>query len=233
MRAKEKLPVHIGLILDGNRRWARENGLETLEGHRKGYDALKDIATHLFDRGVEYVSAFIFSTENWSRSKEEVDYLMDLALWVAKEEAEEYHRRNIRVLFAGDKKGIKPEILEAISNTEKKTAKNTGGTAILCFNYGGHREIIEATREIIKENLRPDEIDEDLFAKHLYVPDVPPIDLIIRTSGEQRISNFMLWRAAYSELMFLNKHWPAITTDDMDAALENFASRERRFGGGK
>lgn len=224
------VPSHLGLILDGNRRWAREHDLPTLEGHRKGYEILKKIGEAAMDRGVKYVSAYIFSTENWNRSKEEVNYLMKLAFWVATHEVEEVHKKNIRVKFLGERTGIAPNLLKAIDKAEAKTAKNTKGTLALCFNYGGHQEIASAAAKMIKDGVKPEEVTPDKVSEYLYDPEIPPVDLMIRTSGEQRISNFMLWRVAYAELLFVDKHWPAFDEEDLDAALKDYAQRSRRFG---
>ncbi len=221
---------HLGLILDGNRRWAQSHNLPTLEGHRKGYANLKDIAKYAINAGIPYVSAFVFSTENWNRSKEEVSYLMNLAYLVATKEVNEVHKENIRVLFLGSKAGISAKLLKAIEKAEKKTKDNTKGTLALCFNYGGHQEIADAASKIIGQGAKPEAITPELIEQNLYSAYIPPIDLLIRTSGEQRLSGFMLWRAAYAELLFVTKHWPDFTTTDLDAALADYGARERRFG---
>jgi undecaprenyl diphosphate synthase len=228
--AESIIPRHLGLILDGNRRWARARNLPTFEGHRRGYENLKDITKAAVNRGIKYISAFIFSTENWQRSKEEVNYLMKLALWVASSEVDEVHKENIRVKFLGSTKGINPKLLQAIARAEAKTAKNTRGTLGLCFNYGGHQEIADSVAGLVKAGIKSKDVTPEAIAERLYAPDMPPIDLLIRTSGEQRISNFMLWRAAYAELLFINKHWPDFTEADLDAAIAEYASRHRRFG---
>lgn len=204
--------------------------MRPFEGHRRGYLRLKRIAEAAFDRGVEYVSAFVFSTENWNRSEEEVAYLMDLLHWVAVHEIGKLHKRNIRVLFIGTQVGLRPAILEAIRKAETKTARNTGGTLVLCLNYGGQQELSDALASLIRSGVRADDITPDLVARHLYEPSLPPLDLIIRTSGEQRLSGFMLWSAAYAELKFVLKHWPAFTVADLEAALRDYARRQRRFG---
>lgn len=223
-------PRHLGLILDGNRRWARENGMPSLEGHRKGYQNLKTIAEAAIDRGVQYVSAYVFSTENWNRSKEEVNYLMGLLYWVATEEVNELNKKNIKIVFVGSEERLNPKTLKAILAAEKKTAGNTRGTLALCLNYGGQQEIADATKRIIAEGINAEEVTPELINKYLYAPDLPQVDLVIRTSGEQRLSNFMLWRVAYAELLFVEPHWPAFSEGDLDAALAEYASRTRRFG---
>ena len=223
-------PKHLGLILDGNRRWAKAQGLPTLEGHRKGYENLKTIALAAYDRGVSIVSAYVFSTENWNRSQEEVTYLMKLLIWVARHEVNELHKRNVRLRVLGSRNRLSAQVLKAIDEAELKTAKNSGGTLCLCLNYGGQQEIVDGVNKLLSQKVEK-EITADLFEQYLYAADVPSVDLIIRTSGEQRLSNFMLWRAAYSELLFVDKHWPDFNEDDLDLALKEYAGRTRRFGG--
>lgn len=225
------VPNHIGFILDGNRRWARDQGLPTLEGHRKGYDTLKTIAEAAFDKGVKFVSAFVFSTENWSRSKDEVDYLMNLAMKIAVKDSKEMIKENIKIVVMGIEDKVPPKLIKAWRDAEEDSKNNTGGTLALCFNYGGTRELVDATRAIITEGTKPEDVNDDMIAQHLYHPEVPDIDLMIRTSGEMRISNFMLWRVRYAELYFSDKHWPAFSKEDFDMALEEFSRRNRRFGG--
>lgn len=224
------VPTHVGLILDGNRRWAREQGLPTLQGHKKGYENLKTVADAAFGRGVKYLSAFVFSTENWKRSKEEVGYLMELLFWVATHEVVEMDRKNIRLKFIGRPEGLSKKILKAIEAAEAKTAKNTGGTLGLCLNYGGHWEIADAAAKMLAEGVDPKAVTPEVFAKYLYAPELPMIDLMIRTSGEQRLSGFMLYRMEYAEMLFVEKHWPAFTPADLDEALAVYAGRQRRFG---
>jgi undecaprenyl diphosphate synthase len=228
--AETVLPIHVGLILDGNRRWARAEGLPTLEGHRAGYGNLKKIAKYAINQGVQYISAYIFSTENWNRSKEEVGYLLDLALWVATREVREVHKEGIRVRFLGRRDGLSDKLLSAIQKAEELTKDNIAGTLALCFNYGGQQEIVDAAQKLLSSAKNPNEISVETFNAALYAPDIPAMDLVIRTSGEQRLSNFMLWRAAYAELYFVKKHWPAFNEADFAEALAEFANRQRRFG---
>jgi undecaprenyl diphosphate synthase len=224
------VPTHLGLVLDGNRRWAKDRGLKPFEGHRRGYLILERISRAAFERGVKYVSAFVFSTENWSRSEEEVTYLMDLLQWVAAHEIKKLHKSNIRVLFLGTDVGLSESIIKAIKKAEAKTAQNTGGTLVLCLNYGGQQEISDAVASLIRSGVKADEVTPELVTQHLYEPTLPPIDLIIRTSGEQRLSGFMLWSAAYAELKFVLKQWPAFTVEDLEEAFSDYARRQRRFG---
>ena len=192
---------HIGFILDGNRRWARKRGLPTLQGHKKGYENLKKIVKECINSGISYVSAYVFSAENWNRSKEEVTYLMDLALILAKKEVKELHKEGIRVRFLGSDDRLNSKLIDAIRQAEELTKNNTRGTVAICFNYGGKSEIAAAATKAQKtaQNGIITEVD---IEQNLYANDVPPIDLVIRTSGEQRLSGFMLWRAAYAELLF-------------------------------
>ncbi len=224
------IPAHLGLIIDGNRRWAKANGVPQLEGHRKGYENLKIIGRAALKKGVKYVSVYAFSTENWDRSKDEVDYLMKLLIWVAKHEVNELHKNNIKVKFLGSEEKLKPNVLRAIRSAEEKTKNNTAGTLALCINYGGHQEIVDATKKIVASGASTELVTKQLIEQNLYSPEIPPVDLLIRTSGEQRLSNFMLWRAAYSELYFVKKHWPDFNEQDLNAALEEYTRRERRFG---
>lgn len=225
------IPRHLGLILDGNRRWARAQGIPTLEGHKKGYENLKTIVEAAHDRGVDFVSAFVFSTENWNRSKEEVDYLMKLLKWVVKHEVKAMHEKGVRVLWLGSQKGMAQQLIKDIKAAEKLTKDNTNGTLALCLNHGGHREIAEAVRRIVTAGIPPEDIDETLIGEYIDYPGLPAIDLIVRTSGEQRLSNFMLWRAAYSELIFRAETWPDFTVDALDECLLEYSNRQRRFGG--
>lgn len=226
--AEQTIPTHLGLILDGNRRWAKSQGLPTLEGHRKGYENLKDIGKAAIERGVSYVSAYIFSTENWNRTPVEVKYLMGMAYDMVTRDVKEFNDENIRVVWLGSPEHVSKKLLNAIAAAEEKTAHNTKGTLAICFNYGGQQEIVDAAQKLI--NSGADSITPESFAQALYAPEVPPVDLLIRTSGEQRLSGFMLWRAAYAELYFAKKHWPEFSREDLDVALGDYANRQRRFG---
>lgn len=230
-KATSKLPTHVGVIMDGNRRWARAHGLDTFEGHRRGYQNLKDLALYaLLEKKVPFVSAYVFSTENWSRAEDEVGYLMKLVIKAFTDYLDDFHKNNIRVVVMGQRQKLSKDVLKAIENAEATTKNNTGGTLVACFNYGGHAEIVDAAKKIAEQKINPAEVTEELFGQMLYHPEVPPVDLIIRTSGEQRISGFQLWRASYSELLFMDKHWPDFDKSDIDAALEEYSRRQRRYG---
>lgn len=224
------IPRHLGLILDGNRRWARTRGLPTLEGHRAGYKNLKTITKTAFDRGIKVVSAYIFSTENWNRSKEEVAYLMDLAMWIFKNELKEFEKENIKIVFLGTMKGLSKRLQNAIKKAEERTQNNTKGTLALCFNYGGQDEIVDAVKTIVGSEVEKDDISKELIEQNLYGSELPPVDLVIRTSNECRISNFMLWRIAYAELIFCSEFWPDYSETNLERDMLEYSNRQRRFG---
>jgi undecaprenyl diphosphate synthase len=227
----EALPRHIGYVVDGNRRWAKQYGLPAYEGHLAGYNAIQEVVTATFDAGVEFVSVYVFSTENWKRSQDEVSKLMGLVLKLLTSDLHIFDERNIRLKILGSRDRVSDKILKAIDAAEARTANNTAGTLAVCFNYGGQNEIADACKKIIQSGVGADAVTPDLIESYLYAPEVPPIDLIVRTSGEQRLSNFMLWRAAYSELLFRDKLWPDMTKEDVNAILEEYLRRSRRFGG--
>ena len=224
------IPRHVGVIVDGNRRWAKSHGLPTYEGHLAGYNTLKEVGIEMLAGGVEYLSAYVFSTENWKRSADEVKKLMGLVLKLVSSDLPEFHKHNVRLRILGSREDVDEKILKAIDKAEAETASNTGGTLALCFNYGGQREITEAVAAIDAEGVSAEDVTEELIASHLYAPDVPPIDIVVRTSGEQRLSNFMLWRAAYSEFLFLDKNWPDMDKDDVTLIINEYTKRQRRFG---
>lgn len=225
------IPQHIGFVVDGNRRWAKKHGLPTYEGHLAGYNSLKDVLIESLNRGVKYASAYVFSTENWKRTAEEVNNLMGLLLRVLESDVPIFVENRIRLRVIGTREGLPKAVIKAIDRAEATTAELDGGELLLCLNYGGHLEIADACKKIIESGVAADEVTPELIAKNLYAPEVPPCDLIVRTSGEQRLSNFMLWRAAYSELMFIDKNWPDMTKDDVSVILEEYQRRNRRFGG--
>lgn len=230
-QSSSAVPKHVGIILDGNRRWAKKQGIPTLEGHRRGAEVFKEISLAAFERGVSYLSAFVFSTENWTRTEEEISYLMRLVVKAVERYLDEFHQKGIKIIVIGRTDKFSDAVLRSIQKTENKTKDNKNGTLILCFNYGGQQEIIDATKKLLAENHTPSDVTTELFEQNLYAPKVPAVDLLIRTSGEQRTSGFMLWRAAYAELLFSDKLWPDYTIDDFDAALVEFNKRQRRFGG--
>jgi undecaprenyl diphosphate synthase len=225
------VPKHVGYIVDGNRRWAKKHGLPTYEGHLAGYNALKEVGLATLAAGAEYMSAYIFSTENWKRSADEVKKLMRLTLKILQSDIHIFNDNNVQLRVIGSREGVDPKIIKAIEAAEAETAHNTGGVFALCFNYGGQREIVDAVKKIVQSGIGEGAITEESIAEHLYAPEVPPLDILVRTSGEQRLSNFMLWRAAYSEFLFLKKNWPDMTKDDVTSIMKEYAARQRRFGG--
>lgn len=225
------IPRHLGYIIDGNRRWAKQHGLPTYEGHLAGYNALKEVALENLALGVEYMSIYVFSTENWSRSQQEVKGLMSLILRLFTTDADMFDSYNVRLKVLGGRDRLDAKILKAIDSLEERTAHNTAGTLVICLNYGGQSEIVDAVKTIVRSGIDADDITADLIAENLYNAEVPPVDMIVRTSGEKRLSNFMLWRAAYSEFLFLDKLWPDMTKEDVAAIIKEYSKRNRRFGG--
>jgi len=224
------VPRHLGIILDGNRRWAKSHNVPLLDGHRQGYLTLRTITKAAFERGVKYVSAYVFSTENWNRTPREVKYLMNLTLDVLSSEIDGLHEEGIKVVWVGTNERLSPKLQIAIEAAVERTKNNRRGTLAICFNYGGHQEIVDATKQLIGQGIRADQVTENTLEQALYAPELPPVDLLIRTSGEKRLSGFMLWRSAYAELYFTDKLWPDFSEADLDVALQDYAARQRRFG---
>ncbi len=223
----DKIPNHVGYIMDGNRRWAKAHGIPAYEGHLAGYNRVKDVVRTSVDAGVKYISFYAFSTENWDRTEKEISYLMKLFLRMFTSDLDEVVGENVRIIVAGTDERLDKKVIQAARNAEAKTANNTRATVLLCFNYGGQKEIVDAVKKLVESG---EEINEDNISKNLYAPDVPPCDLVVRTSGEQRLSNFMLWRAAYSELLFVEKSWPDIGPEDVKHIIKEYGERERRHG---
>lgn len=224
------VPRHLGFIVDGNRRWATQHSLPEYDGHLAGYNALREVIEGAFEQGVEFVSVYTFSTENWKRDKSEVNNLMKLAAKAITSDLKRFIDKGIRVRYVGRREGISAKLLEGVDKAEEATRMLNGGTVLVCFNYGGQQEIADAARQCIVDGLKPDEVTVEAMAERLYVSDVPPVDMIVRTSGEHRLSNFMLWRAAYSELYFMQKYWPDMTKDDVADIIKEYQKRQRRFG---
>lgn len=224
------VPTHVGIIMDGNRRWAEERGLSTKQGHTKGQEVLREISQAAFEQGVKYVSVYAFSTENWRRAEEEIGHLMLLLVRGVDKYMQEFNDAGVRIVFIGQRENLDSKVLKAIEKAEENTKSNEKGTLVICFNYGGQQEIVDAAKKLVARGVKPEDVTEEAIAANLYAPEIPPVDLIIRTSGEQRLSNFMLWRAAYSEFYFVERHWPDFTTNDLEAALASYLGRGRRFG---
>jgi undecaprenyl diphosphate synthase len=225
------IPNHVGFIMDGNRRWAKAHGLPVYEGHLAGYNAFKDLVDECFERGIKYITFYAFSTENWKRDASEVSYLMGVLVMAVKKELKRSIKNGIRVRFLGRRDVVDTKVLKAMEKAEKATEHLTEGNLSICLDYGGQQEIADAARRCMQDGLTAEEITPEEITQRLYYPEVPPIDLVVRTSGEQRISNFMLWRVAYSEFLFLKKHWPDMTKADVTAIIEEYGQRSRRFGG--
>lgn len=216
----------IGFILDGNRRWAKERNLPTLEGHRRGFENLKSAARWVSKREIPHFVAYAFSTENWNRSKEEVEYLMDIFRSAIRESREELGKEGVRVRFLGQRERFSRDIQDGMRETEDATAGNTRMTMWICLSYGGRAEITEAAKAAAQEGV----LTEEAIRAHMWSAEMPDPDIIVRTSGEHRLSNFLLWQAAYSELFFIKPHWPDFSEEILDEILAEFAARERRHG---
>lgn len=227
-------PVHVAIIMDGNGRWAKSRGLPRVMGHKRGAEAVRRTVEAAGSFGVSYLTLFGFSSENWSRPKQEIGDLMGLLRLYLRSEMAELHRKNVRLRMIGDRSRFEPDIINLIEDAERMTAENSGLTLVLALSYGGRQEIAAAMRSIAKEiaeqRLDPDDIDVDTVCRHLLTADIPDPDLLIRTSGEQRISNFLLWQLAYTEFVFLETLWPDFSTDDLRCAIGEYNSRERRYG---
>lgn len=223
----DNIPVHIGIIMDGNRRWAREKGKKTLEGHLAGANRIISLSSYIFSKGVKYLSIYAFSTENFNRSEEEVKYLMGLIIKFFTERINELNEKNIKVIFSGRKEPLSDKIYSVLKKTENLTKDNTGGVLNVCLNYGGRAEIVDAVNKMVSNN---EKITEDNLSHYLY-QDLPDLDFIIRTSGEMRLSNFMLWQASYAEFYFPSVYFPDFDEIEFDKALEEYNKRHRRFGG--
>lgn len=231
MSEKSAVPTHVGFILDGNRRWARAHSIPEFDGHLAGYNALKEVLDGCFEQGVQYVSIYAFSAENWKRDKGEVSGLMKLAVQAVAKDLKTLVKKNVRVRFLGRREGLAGNVVAAVEKAEQATHSLTGSTLAVCFNYGGEQEIVDAARKCVADGLSADEITTEAIAQRVYAPDIPPVDMVVRTSGERRLSNFMLWRTGYSELLFLKKFWPDMTKADVTAIIEEYNRRSRRFGG--
>ena len=219
--------IHLGIIADGNRRWAKERGLPTIEGHREGLDTIEELIGAAMQTEIKYITFYVFSTENWGRSSDEVGYIMKLAESKILGYAEKLAKNNARMLVLGSRTKVSPKLASKIEEAEKMTAECTGITVCFCFNYGGEQEIADAANIAIEAD---GEITPETIRKHLYHPEVPNVDMVVRTSGEERISGFMLWRAAYSEFMFMKKYFPEMGAGDIAEIIEEYKTRNRRYG---
>ena len=226
-----RLPKHVAFIMDGNGRWAEQRGLSRLEGHRAGVANARSIVKYLNQRHIEYTTLYTFSTENWSRPEYEVSGLLSLLEEIIEKEAQELHKNGIRLLHIGRLEGLSPGLKQAIDRAVELTENDTGMTVSVAFNYGGRLEILDAVRRLMVEGVPPQSIDEKLFGNYLYTAGLPDVDLVIRTGGEIRVSNFLVWQAAYSEFYFTPVLWPDFGEEELDKALLSYSQRQRRFGG--
>jgi len=221
-------PLSVGIIMDGNRRWAKAEGLPSLEGHRRGYQKLRDVVDWSRELGVSELTVYAFSTENWNRAKEEVAYLLDLFRTGIREQLSQALKKRLRLLFPGDRSRFPEDIRALITESEEKTKSFTEQTLALAVSYGGRTEILHALREIPPEKIHT--LTEEEFEQHLWTSELKDPDLIIRTSGEQRLSGFLTWKSVYSELFFTDTYWPAFTKEEFARMLEEYGKRKRRFG---
>ena len=231
---QELMPTHIAIIMDGNRRWAKKRNLPVKLGHKEGAETLKKIVRYANKIGIEYITVYAFSTENWKRSKDEVDALMNLLTNYLEDFSKEADTENIVIRVLGNLKPLSKELQQSIEKTIKRTENNTGTIFNIALNYGGRDEIINAVKNISedvkKEKIKIDEISEELFSNYLYTKNIPDPDLLIRTSGELRLSGFLTWQSVYSEFLFFDKLWPDFTEKDLDYSIEVFKKRNRKFG---
>ncbi len=230
----EIMPTHIAIIMDGNRRWAKKRNLPVKFGHKQGAETLKKVVRHAQKVGIKYITVYAFSTENWKRSEEEVSALMGLLESYLEEFSKQADTENIVIRVLGSMKELSPQLQKSIKNTVERTEKNTGIIFNIALNYGGRAEIVKAIQEIADEyknkEIQLENIDENMVSKHLYTKDCPDPDLLIRTSGEIRLSNFLPWQTVYTEFLFLDKLWPDFSEQDLDEAIEVFKKRNRKFG---
>ncbi|KAB1657257.1 isoprenyl transferase [Pseudoclavibacter chungangensis] len=229
------VPDHVAVVMDGNGRWANRRGLPRTEGHRAGEAALLDVVAGALQIGVKHLSVYAFSTENWRRSPDEVRFLMGFNREVLHRQRDQLDAWGVRIRWAGREPRLWKSVVDDLKIAERQTARNTRMTLTMCVNYGGRVEIADAVREIAAEvaagRLRADRVTEKTIARHLYLPDLPDVDLFVRSSGEQRTSNFLLWQSAYAEMVFLDRLWPDFTRVDLWDAITRYANRDRRFGG--
>lgn len=225
------LPKHIAIIMDGNGRWATLQGKKRSAGHQAGAKALKKVVESVFKHQIPFLSLYVFSVDNWKREKEEINFLMRLIKQFYKEEFPTLQKNGVRVVHSGVYPPLSSEIIELLQKIEKETAHNEKGTLNLCLNYGGRVEIIEGIKKVLQDNIKPEKLTPQLFSSYLFHPEIPDVDLLIRTSGELRISDFLLWRLAYAELYFTDVLWPDFNEETLAHALKIYQNRERRFGG--
>lgn len=227
---KETNLEHIAIIMDGNRRWAKEKNLPSAMGHKKGVDALKTTLRACKDFGIKYLTVYAFSTENWKRKKEEVDFLMELLAITLTNELAEMHSEGVVISFIGDISKLSNKLQKILANSVETTKNNTGVHLQIAFNYGARDEIVHAVKSIVAKGVKSEDITEEMISENLYTKNIPDPDLLIRTGGEKRISNYLLWQIAYSEILVTDEYWPEFGRDSLAEAVEEFKNRQRRFG---
>lgn len=227
---RKSVPQHIAIIMDGNGRWAKKRGLPRIEGHRRGAESLREIVKSCSKLGVKYLTVYAFSTENWARPKEEVSFLMGLFMEAINGEVQKLHKNNVRIRFLGRLDAFNAELQEKMKWAMELTEKNTTGNLNVMVNYGGRAEIVDALKKMTNDKLASNQIDEETIGKYLYTAGVPDPDLLIRTANEMRVSNFLLWQIAYSEIYVTDTYWPDFREPQLMKAIEEYGKRERRFG---
>ncbi len=231
---RDRLPRHVAIVMDGNGRWAQQHGLPRTMGHREGAKAVRRVVEACAERGIEVLTLFAFSSENWRRPRPEVEILMNLFVRTLRSEIRRLDVANVRMRFIGDHRAFSPTLQDYMAKAEQRTANNTGLVLVIAANYGGRWDVAQAARQVAEDvaagRLQPADVTPETFHRYTCLADLPEPDLFIRTGGEQRISNFLLWQLAYTELYFSERLWPDYTADDLDAACSAFASRQRRFG---
>ena len=234
MLDKNNIPKHVAIIMDGNGRWARQRALPRIVGHRAGIKRIKEIVKGASELGIKIITFFAFSTENWQRPKKEVGMLMRAFINLLDKEITEFHKNNIRFRVIGRESPLPSDLLVKIRQAEKLTAQNNALTVVIALNYGGQAEIVDAVARIIQsiraDTFKINQLNEEMFSRFLYAPDLPPPDLLIRTSGELRVSNFLLWQLAYAELYFPKKYWPDFNKQDLIEVISEYQKRQRKFG---
>lgn len=227
----DRVPEHVAIIMDGNGRWASRRGLSRIEGHEAGTENIRRVTFRAGELGIKYLTLWAFSTENWRRPKAEVDGLMRILGNAIESETAELHKQGARLRHIGDLDALQPDLRQAVLDAIELTRDNTRLVLTLAFNYGGRQELLHAIQRMMDDGLSPEDVTEEALEQRLYMPELPDADLIIRTSGEWRLSNFLLWQGAYSELFFTPKCWPDFQPDDLEEAVLDYSQRERRFGG--
>ena len=221
---------HVAIIMDGNRRWAREHNLPSAAGHKKGVDSLREITRACDDLGIKYLTVYAFSTENWNRKQEEVDFLMDLVAITLKNELAEMHKEGVKISFIGDMSRFSDKLQKVINNSIEKTKFNKGVNLQIALNYGSRDEITNAVKQIVNLGYSAEEITPQIISENLYTSNIPDPDLLIRTGGEKRISNYLLWQIAYSEVIVVDEYWPEFNKNSLIKCIEEYSMRQRRYG---